>query len=57
MKENGHQTDLEQLILHYNPDLSSIYQLQTLCQQLGFQAIYTQLNNLEVQQKSVFTYA
>jgi len=43
--------DLEQFILHFNPDLSSVYQLQSLCQILGFQAVYTQLNNSELQQE------
>jgi len=56
MKKNQYRTELEQYILQYNPNLSSVNQLHSLCQKLGFQAVYMQLNNLELQQQSMFTY-
>lgn len=53
IKCNQLTKEMEQYIINNNSDLNAVHKLQTLCQQLNFQAIFVLVND---HKKSMFEY-
>lgn len=43
--QDKYQIKLEESIVKYDQDINAIDQLQTLCEELGFQAVYVCVND------------